>query len=120
MTKYSILKSQAAKLVSVASLLLLFGCNSSTPPKKLGFSYSTYQKPEAFFKNKVTSAKQNGKWGAVNKAREWVLEPEYDCVSACYDFPPAPPAPRAAIPYRPLAKDAVKKPRKQEWCRVDD
>ena len=78
------------------------------------------ERVQSFGSKGWAAAKQNGKWGAVNKAREWVLEPEYDCVSACYDFPPAPPAPRAAIPYRPLAKDAVKKPRQQEWCRVND
>ena len=74
-----------------------------------------------FFGSKDWAAgKRDGKWGAVNKAHEWVLEPKYDCVEFCYDTPPPPPAMAVPVRYRPLAKDAVKKPRDQDWCRVDD
>ena len=65
------------------------------------------------------AAKRNGKWGAVNEEREWVLEPKYDCVSVCYDYPPSPPPPRVAKPYRPLPKGSLRKPREQDWCRVE-
>ena len=79
------------------------------------------ERVEYFNSEGWAAAKRDGKWGAVNEAGEWVLEPKFECVEMCRDeLAPPPPAPMMAPPYRPLAKDAVKKPRKQEWCRIDD
>ena len=92
-----------------------------TPPGNPPGNPPGIEKIEFYNSDGWAAAKSGGKWGAVNEAGEWLLEPNFECVETCRDdLAPPPPAPMMATPYRPFAKDAVKKPRKQAWCRVDD
>lgn len=78
------------------------------------------ERVQSFGSKGWAAAKRDGKWGAVNKAHEWVLEPEYECVERCQDeLAPPPPAPSLGPQYEPLPKGSVKKPREQAWCRAN-
>ena len=81
-----------------------------------GFKWTDYNTVRGW-----RAAEKDGKWGAVNENREWVLAPVFECVDYCYRGVVTPPTLTAVSPSGPrFTTDDIENPRKQEWCRVDD
>ncbi|UIP06450.1 WG repeat-containing protein [Erythrobacter sp. SDW2] len=76
-----------------------------------------------FGPNDWAPAQKGGKWGAVDMAGKWVLEPEYDCVGRCLLRPGMIPQPLSvsiteALPSTEFSPSRYSDPTSQDWCHA--
>lgn len=96
--------------------------------RKITFDLTGKEMPESEFEwtgfdtgRGWRAAQKDGKWGAINEKREWVLAPKFDCVGYCFRGTDSPPVNIVALPSGPSFTSAdIESPREQGWCRKDD
>ena len=47
-----------------------------------------FERVGGFFGGGWAAAQSGGKWGAIDTKGNWILKPQYQCVSICFDDPP--------------------------------